>query len=293
MRSPTNSSGSFRSKTLSSASGNARSTSGSASSAPSRQDLRGTRRRAGAASRPSRAPRRPPTGSRRARAARPPAAPSRPSSRGSGARSLTRSSPVIRPTFSAPEPLAEPAVRLLREHPQRPGVDAAPRLGELLERGVGLPGVRRPEVRDDALGLALARRQRDLDPALGLRGHACAGAPLGALRAARPLLAAARRSALRIGATVAADAEPGMPGPTRSLRPGGSGGASAPSRARRCRARRRAGSAAVLRERRAPARRGPRCMFWRIGGTAISRAEEQQHDRRERAHEPRQQRPRA
>ena len=54
------------------------------------------------------------------------------------------------------DPLAEPSVRLLREHAQRPCVDARALLRELLQRGVRLPRVRRPEVRDDALRLRRA-----------------------------------------------------------------------------------------------------------------------------------------
>ena len=51
---------------------------------------------------------------------------------------------------------AEPAVGLLREHPQRAGVDTAPLLGEERERVVGLARVRRPEVGDDGRRLAPA-----------------------------------------------------------------------------------------------------------------------------------------
>ena len=61
----------------------------------------------------------------------------------------------------------EAAVRLLREHPQRPGVDAAAALLQDLERVVRLARVRRPEVRDDRLGLRPPLRERDLDRALG------------------------------------------------------------------------------------------------------------------------------
>src|SRR4029079_18868782 len=61
----------------------------------------------------------------------------------------------------------EPAVRLLRQHPQRSGEDAAPVLGEERQRVVGLAGVRRPEVRDDALGLSPPLGESDLDPTLG------------------------------------------------------------------------------------------------------------------------------
>ena len=68
-----------------------------------------------------------------------------------------------------PELGREPAVRLLREHPQRPGVDAAAALLEDLERVVGLARVRRAEVGDDRLGLDAPRRQGDLDRALRAR----------------------------------------------------------------------------------------------------------------------------
>src|SRR6185436_18529473 len=70
----------------------------------------------------------------------------------------------------------EPAVRLLRQHPQRAGVDAAPLLGEECQRVVCLAGVRRPEVRDDALGLSPPLGESDLDPTLGaLHGRALVG----------------------------------------------------------------------------------------------------------------------
>ena len=58
------------------------------------------------------------------------------------------------------DPLAQPAVRFLRQHAQRACVDAGALLRELLQRGVGLTRVRRPEVGDDALRLDPARRQR-------------------------------------------------------------------------------------------------------------------------------------
>ncbi len=87
------------------------------------------------------------------------------------------------------DPLAEPAVRLLREHPQRPGVDAGALLGQLLQGGVRLPGVRRAEVRDDTLGRRVARRQRDRD-ALLRRLHRVRRPAASAIGAARPLLAA-------------------------------------------------------------------------------------------------------
>ena len=80
--------------------------------------------------------------------------------------------------------VGEPPVRLLREHPQRARVDAAARLGELLERGVRLPGVGRAEMRHDAVGLVCARGQRDLDAALGLPDHRRGLPALGAVGAA-------------------------------------------------------------------------------------------------------------
>ena len=70
----------------------------------------------------------------------------------------------------------EPAVRLLREHPQRAGVDAAPLLGEERQCVMRLAGVRRPEVRDDALGLSPPLGESDLDLSLGaLHGRAFVG----------------------------------------------------------------------------------------------------------------------
>ena len=136
------------------------------------------------------------------------------------------------------DPLAEAAVRLLREHPQRPRVDAGPLVRELAQRRVRLAGVRRPEVRDDAIGLDAARRKRDRDAALGL-AHGLGRAPAApALGAARPLLPAACRTAV-----------------AHRLRRGGSAEASSPSRARRLRGRPRSGSTPSRRTR-APARRG-------------------------------------
>ena len=82
----------------------------------------------------------------------------------------------------------EAPVRLLREHPQRPGVDAAAPLLQELERVVGLARVGRAEVGDDGLRLGPSPRQRDLDRALGAahclarcpqRGAAAGGAPSG------------------------------------------------------------------------------------------------------------------
>ena len=81
----------------------------------------------------------------------------------------------------------EAAVRLLREHPQRPGVDAAAPLLQELERVVGLARVGRAEVRDDgspAATAAAAARSRSR-PRRGARPRACpqrapaGGAPSG------------------------------------------------------------------------------------------------------------------
>ena len=66
-----------------------------------------------------------------------------------------------------PEPRAEAAVRLLREHAERPGVDPSPPVGEELERVVGLARVRRPEMRDDRLRRRTTLGQPDRDPVLG------------------------------------------------------------------------------------------------------------------------------
>ena len=89
-------------------------------------------------------------------------------------------------------------MRLLREHPQRAGVDAAAALLQHLERVVGLAGVRRAEVGDDRLGLDAAGGKRDLDRALGApdgRVRARGAGALVALRAARALRPAASLSA--------------------------------------------------------------------------------------------------
>ena len=69
----------------------------------------------------------------------------------------------------------QPPVRLLREHPERPCVDAAPPLREELERVVGLAGVRRPEVRDDRLRRRSPRRAAGSrsDPRRAARRRAC------------------------------------------------------------------------------------------------------------------------
>ena len=82
---------------------------------------------------------------------------------------------------------AQPPVRLLGEHPQRRGEDAAAGLGEELERRVRLAGVGRADVGDDRLGLDPPVREDDL----GLGDAHVRVAALAALSAARPLLAAA------------------------------------------------------------------------------------------------------
>src|SRR5262245_26138083 len=88
---------------------------------------------------------------------------------------------LVDPLFSSDEPYvlgADPVtqapVRLLREHPQRPGIDARALVRELPQSRMGLPRVRRPEVRDDTLGLDTSRRERDRDPLLG-RAHDVGG----------------------------------------------------------------------------------------------------------------------
>jgi hypothetical protein len=78
-------------------------------------------------------------------------------------------------------------MRLLGEHPKRRREDAAARIGEELERGVGLARVRRPDVRDDGLRLGAPERKDDLR----LREPNVSCPTLPALPAARSLLAAA------------------------------------------------------------------------------------------------------
>ena len=101
VRSPTHSSGSLRSKTLSSASGNARSTRGSASRAPS---TRISRYSPASSSRVQAEPRS--SSSAHCTSSRTSSSPEDGAistvQQRIGARSLTRSSPVISPTFSAP-----------------------------------------------------------------------------------------------------------------------------------------------------------------------------------------------
>ena len=92
----------------------------------------------------------------------------------------------------------EPSVGLLRQHPQRPCVDAAAALLQDLECVVRLARVGRPQVRDDGVGRRTPLRERDLDRALGAldrRIRARRARPLVALRAARALRPAASLSA--------------------------------------------------------------------------------------------------
>ena len=84
------------------------------------------------------------------------------------------------------DPLAEPSVRLLRQHPQRARVDASSPLDEQLQRLVRLPRVGRPEVRDHRLRLDEPARQLEPDLPLGARGR-LPPPPFGAGR--RPLVA--------------------------------------------------------------------------------------------------------
>ena len=106
---------------------------------------------------------------------------------------------MIRPTFSIAELLAETAVRLLRQHPERARVDAGAGGDELLERGVGLARVRRAEVRDDALRLGSRAGSE-----ISIRRSACRTTVVGrrrcvALGAAGPLL---RVRVVVVGASV-------------------------------------------------------------------------------------------
>ena len=157
VRSPTHSSGSIRSKTLSSASGKARSTSGSASSAPRR---RISRYSPASISRVQADPRSSSSAHWTSSSTRssPDCGAISTVQHTIGAPSLTRSSPVIERDVLEPDALAETAMRLLREHPQRPGVDACTLGDELVERRVRLSRVGRAQMRDDALGLAARAR---------------------------------------------------------------------------------------------------------------------------------------
>ena len=82
----------------------------------------------------------------------------------------------------------EPAMGLLRQHAQRPCVDAASLLGEERERMVRLPRVRGAEVRDDRLGRRPPPRELETDPPLTLDRRSGLAPPV-ALGPARPLLA--------------------------------------------------------------------------------------------------------
>ena len=75
------------------------------------------------------------------------------------------------PDLPLPQLRAQPAVRLLREHPQRRRVYAASRLDEEAERVVRLAGVRRAEVRDHRLWLdgSLGEANRQLGDGLPRR----------------------------------------------------------------------------------------------------------------------------
>ena len=95
------------------------------------------------------------------------------------------------PDVLGSDPLTEPSVRFLGEHPERPGVDAGALVGELAERRVRLPGVRRAEVGDDTLGREAARRKRDCDPLLS-RLHRVRRAAARAIGPAGPLLPSPR-----------------------------------------------------------------------------------------------------
>ena len=86
---------------------------------------------------------------------------------------------------------AQAAMRLLGEHPERCGEDAAARIGEELERRVRLARVGRADMRDDGLRLRAPEREDDLR----LGDADVSGAPLTALPAAGPLLAAAMLAA--------------------------------------------------------------------------------------------------
>ena len=127
------------------------------------------------------------------------------------------------PDVLGADPLAEPAVRLLGEHPQRACVDTGALLGELPQRGVRLPRVRRAEVRDDALGSDAARRQRDRDALLR--------------RPARPAPAVDARD--RSGSAASGGRERACADLLTSLDPEEAAERQSPSRARRWRDRRR------------------------------------------------------
>src|SRR5207342_3633929 len=90
---------------------------------------------------------------------------------------------------------AESPVRLLSEHSERTCVDAGAVVGELPKRGVGLAGVRRAEMRDDAVRLDAPRGQRHRDSLLR-RAHVLRGTSTRTIGAARPLLSSCALSSV-------------------------------------------------------------------------------------------------
>ena len=133
----------------------------------------------------------------------------------------------------------EPAVRLLREHPQRRRVDAAAVLDEEAQRVVRLAGVRRAEVRDHRL--RLGRPLRQADGQLGDRLPRRLALRLMAVTPAGPLLSLVSP---RHGATVSTRwAVPARGAPSRAPRRGP------------CAGRRRHGSSARPRRPRCSGRR--------------------------------------
>jgi hypothetical protein len=100
----------------------------------------------------------------------------------------------------------QPPVRLLREHAERPRVNAAPPLREERQRVMRLTGVRRPEVRDDGLRRRPPLGELDLDPVLGPphRGALVRAGRAGVPRRARGAPRGSRASAPCHRATVAA-----------------------------------------------------------------------------------------
>ena len=112
-----------------------------------------------------------------------------------GARVVDPLLPGDQPDVLLAERSPKPAVRLLREHPQRACVDAAPLLREELERVVRLARVRRAEVRDDASPARRAARAAGSRSRCSAALHRRAATPSLARAwrcgAARPLRAAA------------------------------------------------------------------------------------------------------
>ena len=81
-----------------------------------------------------------------------------------------------------PEISRQAPVRLLREHAQGCCVDAAAAFDQELQRVVGLPGVRRPEVRDDRLRLTRTLGQPDGQVRDGLAHRLAAAVPFAPTR---------------------------------------------------------------------------------------------------------------